>query len=180
MEVNQDIRNRSNFVLRQWYRRIRESQFGHYSAYTRYKKLYYTFGIPAIILSTFIGTALFSTLSISTNFETQIIVGFISTISAIIAGLQTFFKFSQRADDHKKAAIRYGALRREIELLNTKMISQESDILEIIKSRVNDLADDSPPIPTKSWIETENKLKDDNSSFEIEVEKWDFNETNKK
>ncbi|WGS84658.1 SLATT domain-containing protein [Methylomonas sp. UP202] len=158
--------NSANYVLMQWYRRIREAQFSHYHSYNKYQKFYYRLGIPSTILSTFIGTSIFSTLKLSTTIETQILVGFISIITAIIAGLQTFFKFSQKAEEHKKAATRYGDLRREIELLFAKQKYPETEILEIIKIRINNLAYDSPPIQKDSWSHTENQIKDDISSFE--------------
>ena len=157
----------SEYVLKQWYRRIRESQFSHNCAYFKYKKLYYSFGVPSVIFSVFIGTALFSAINISTAVEMKIMVGFISSISAILAGLQTFLKFTEKANGHKKSARRYGELRREIELLKTRTSNADEITMDIIKSRIDDLSEDSFPIPKSCWNQVENKLKNDPSSFDL-------------
>ncbi len=170
MDNKKEFEYDSECVLQQWYRRIREAQFGHNCAYFKYKKLYYSFGIPSVIFSVFIGTALFSAISISTAVEIKFLIGFISSISAILAGLQTFLRFTEKANNHKKSARRYGELRREIEILTAKTKNADEITLDIIKSRIDDLSEDSLPIPESCWEKVGKKLKNDPSSFEILAE----------
>lgn len=153
-------------VYSRWYRRLRESQFGHHEAYLQYTSLHYKFAIPAVLFSTFIGSSLFLTLNLNKSIETQIIVGLISLASSVIASFQVFFNFSEKAEEHKRAAARYGSLRREMERIATLDKDDRIILSALIANLINHVSEDSPTIPKKAWDKVTTKLEADPSWFE--------------
>src|SRR5258706_261970 len=106
-------------LLADWFRRARESQFIHYECGAWFGRLNLLLGIPAIVLSTAVGTAVFASIETSVTGPQRIAVGLISILAAILASLQTFLGFSERADKHRTAGSEYGGVRRGLELLRT-------------------------------------------------------------
>lgn len=83
--------------------------------------------IPLLIFST--ATSFFSVSQLNTNDQMiAIMLTIVSIISAIIAGLQKFFRFSERAENAKDIAKNYARLGRKIE--NT-MVLVESDAVKM-------------------------------------------------
>src|SRR5947209_1418110 len=77
-------------LITDWFRRARESQRIHYECGTRYSRLNYLLGIPTIMLSAAVGTAVFASLDKDTSGSVRIILGLISMFAAVFASLQTF------------------------------------------------------------------------------------------
>lgn len=72
-------------------------------------------GVAVVVLSTVVGTAIFSTLESSPSTAVKIVAGLASVSAGVLAALQTFLGFEQRAARHRETAAAYGALRRELE-----------------------------------------------------------------
>lgn len=72
-------------------------------------------GVTVVVLSTIVGTAIFSTLESSPSTAVKIVAGLASVGAGVLAALQTFLGFEQRAAKHRETAAAYGALRRELE-----------------------------------------------------------------
>ena len=103
-------------LLQDWYRRARENQFAHYEAIKPLSSGNYKLGIPVAILSGLVGTSIFATLETDqADISLRIVFGIISILAAVLASLQTFLRLSERAEKHRAVAVRYGALRRELE-----------------------------------------------------------------
>ena len=97
-------------VLGAWYRRCRESQFAHYRASSRYAALARVLGIPTVVLTAATGTALFATLTKDQASQTlRLVLGLVSVLAAVLAALQTFLGYGQRADKHRTTAAAYGS-----------------------------------------------------------------------
>ncbi|MDH4321474.1 MAG: SLATT domain-containing protein [Desulfobulbaceae bacterium] len=149
-----------------WFRRCRESQMVHYEYGSLLERRHLYFGIPAIVLSTIVGTAVFSSFESSANNEwLRVVFGMLSMLAASITALQTFLNLSDRAAKHKSAGANYGAIRRELELLKTMPPHTEdgiSKLLENIKIKMDDLAESSPGIPSKFKQKIDERLKSKN------------------
>lgn len=88
-------------VLTDWHRRAQESQFSHYEAARYFNWLNNWLGIPALVLSTIVGTSIFASLSeqnVSTTL--RVFLGYISLLAACLSALQTFLRFAERAKKH--------------------------------------------------------------------------------
>lgn len=146
-----------------WFRRCRESQKVHYDYASLLEKRHLCFGVPAIALSAIVGTAVFSTWGTSSKFEwIRILFGLLSMLVSAITALQTFLNLSDRAAKHKIAGASYGAIRRELELLKTLPPKKEDemyDAIRTIKSKMDELAENSPGIPSNFKKKIDEKLK---------------------
>jgi hypothetical protein len=107
-------------------------------------------GVPAIVLSTLVGTAVFASLQKQPELWLQISIGLASVLAAVLAGLQTFLGYTERAEKHRIAGAKYGALGRELEVLRASdQISNET--LEDIRKRLDVLALESPNNPLRIY-----------------------------
>jgi hypothetical protein len=79
-------------------------------------------GIPVVVLTTVVGTTIFSSLGASPDSRLVIVAGLISLLAAVLAALQTFLAFAERAEKHRTAAAAYSTLKRELDLLATKLL----------------------------------------------------------
>jgi len=104
-------------VLDEWYQRVVVTQRAHYLSADHFGSKKYWLGIPAVILSTIVGTSVFATVQKQPEFWLQIAVGLASVAAALLASLQTFLGYSERAEKHRIAGAKYGALGRELEQL---------------------------------------------------------------
>ena len=145
-------------LLRAWFRRLRESQFSHYEAAKSLEGYTYWLGLPAILLSTFVGTSVFAALGRSVDPRLQINVGLVSVAAAMLSSIQTFLRFSERAEKHRSVAARYGALRREIEEILAQGGEMPGGSLSALRGKIDELAESAPNIPTRIWTKTQRTM----------------------
>jgi hypothetical protein len=152
-----------NVLVTDWFRRVRESQKVNYEYGSILVRRNFYLGIPAVILSTIVGTAVFTSLSeTATKPAVKIVVGLLSLVSAVLATLQTFLNLSDRAAKHKYAGARYGAIRRRLELLKTMPPTTSDDLqkeLASIKNEMDEIAAESPSVPSAMKDRIDKKLK---------------------
>jgi hypothetical protein len=154
------FRSAAQQLLREWLRRARESQWGHYGAERSYLRVHYLIGLPLVVLTTFSGTSVFVTMSSTADQWFQLLVGTTSVVAAILGGLQTFLRSTDRAAAHRTAATNYASLRRRLEQAIALGTGSECDtaLLDDVRDRLSELADRSPPIPQRVWRRTEKEL----------------------
>lgn len=130
-------------LLHDWYQRVRVTQLAHYGSSDYYGKRKFWLGVPAVVLSAIVGTTVFATLQEKPELWIQIIVGLASVTAALLTSLQTFLGYSEKAEKHRIAGAKYGALGRELEYLRTLENIDAGKITDI-KKRLDDLAEESP------------------------------------
>lgn len=146
-------------LLEKWLKRLRESQFAHYEAAKTLGQSSYALGIPALILSTLVGTSLFASIGKSLEPSTQILVGITSVLAAVLGALQTFLGFSDRAAKHRAIASRYGAARRRIEeILAVRGDAIPPDEISNLRKEIDSISEEAPNVSDKIWERTKNKL----------------------
>ena len=105
-------------LLSTWHRRMDACQHAYYLEAERYKRWHLWLGIPAIIFSTVVGTAVFATLESQTlDISARVIVALVSIAAAVLADLQTFLRLSEAAAAHGQSGDWYSAIKRDIEQL---------------------------------------------------------------
>ncbi len=80
-------------------------------------------------------------------------VAYFTVIAPILAGLQTFLRFPERANQHRQAAVKYGLLKRDIETYIAFPPKDEADIkkkIEEFKLKEEGILSESPSIGTLS------------------------------
>ncbi len=106
-------------------------------------------GVPVIVITAAVGTSAFA--SIVTELVppwAKMAVGAASVLAAVLASLQTFFKFSERAERHKTFAAKFGAVRRELEALHASgRAVQETNFINVLREKLDRLAEEAPAVP---------------------------------
>jgi hypothetical protein len=152
--MKQPLKNHEELV-RDWRHRVLEAQGTHYECAKPLDRMNIWCGIPVVALSTIVGTSVFASLGESNpDLRWRIVVGLISVLAAVLSGLQTFLRFSERAEKHRSVAARYGAIRREIEQV---MASGEFNgpngkkILDPLRAKMDALAAEAPATPQRIY-----------------------------
>ncbi|MGD0570302.1 MAG: SLATT domain-containing protein [Candidatus Sulfotelmatobacter sp.] len=152
-------------LILHWRFRVHRVQLAHYNSARKFGNLHLWLGIPAIVLSTVVGTTVFATLAQSAKSAKQewiqVIVGMLSVLSAVLVALQTFLRYSELAEKHRVAGARFANLKHRIELLATLPPSDEQKLRESlleIETLWEKLREESPNIPADAWNHVEQTL----------------------
>ena len=147
-------------LLVAWLQRAHFVLDAHHTAAGFLDRRHYWLGIPSIALSTLVGTAIFASLQANPGVIVQIIVGLASVSAAVLASLQTFLRFSERAEKHRVAGVRYGAIMRELEellLVPPESVEELRRRIEDIRIRWDKLNEDTPLMLRNAWKDTEKR-----------------------
>lgn len=149
-------------LLRHWRFRVHRVQTGHYNAGRRYERLHLILGIPAMVVSTVVGTAVFASLVAEKNhIVLTILIGVLSVAAAVLASLQTFLKYSELAERHKVAGARFADLKHKIEIIAVFQ-PQDSEMLKAqlveVEQRWETVREESPNIPAAIWSRVEKTM----------------------
>ena len=129
-----------------WLRRARESQFAHYGAAKRLGRYGRLFGVPVILITAIVGASAFvSILSQTVPLSAKLIAGLCSIAATVLSSLQTFFKFSERSEKHRLFGAKFGAVRRELELLRIQSQIKPAE-LTAIRVKLDKLAEEAPDV----------------------------------
>jgi type II secretory pathway pseudopilin PulG len=116
------------------------------------------------VLTAATGTALFATLSKDHASQTlRLVLGLVSVLAAVLAALQTFLGFGQRADKHRTTAAAYGSIRREIEqyqALGPSSRDQLEQMMAKLRSRLDEVSGSAPDLPNRSWAKAQSEIAD--------------------
>ncbi|MEP6742077.1 MAG: SLATT domain-containing protein [bacterium] len=141
-----------NQLLADWHQRVYAAQSAHYASADLFRKLNYAIGVPAVIFATVVGTAIFA--GLEKDSPRALAVAIVSILAAVLAGLQTFLRFSERAAQHATAADWYSAIRREIEQILHLPIDcrgKAKDCLDEVRKEMNRAVQDAPELSTRFW-----------------------------
>jgi hypothetical protein len=146
-------------LLQDWYRRARENQFAHYEAIKPLSSGNYKLGIPVALLTGLVGTSIFATLETEADISIRIAVGIVSILAAVLSSLQTFLRLSERAEKHRAVAVRYGALRRELETAIAKGGPYPEKLVDGLREKLDSISSEAPEIPDRVWKKIETLLE---------------------
>ncbi len=160
MSTEPDLVGSAADLLRQWLFRIHRMQVAHYEAAVILGRLNLTLGVPVVISSAVVGSALFATLQSKPGTTLTSVLGAVSLAAAILASLQTFLRFGERAEKHRATGSRFAALRAEIE----QELSLHSDtgmlgaFMAELRVRWFALNDEAPALPASVWHKVEKRF----------------------
>ena len=73
--------------------------------------------------------------------------------AAVLSAIQTFLKYSEKAEKHRSVGAKAGSLRRQIEQYiaagNVETLSP--DKINAMRQSIDKLAEDAPNIPNRIW-----------------------------
>ena len=142
---------------------------GHYLASARQAHRNYRLGVPSVVISAVVGTSIFGTIGSSPELGWRIAAGLFSISAAILASLQTFFRFAEYAERHLEAGRRYGQVRRKLEYLELKYrqadASRRDEALTDLAELYDALAmaeEKSPAVPDSCWKQAQREGEERN------------------
>ncbi len=130
-------------LVNDWHRHTGQSQDCHYESGIYYERLFLLLGVIVIVCSAMVGGT-----DILMGLDNNL-GGVISLIISIVAGLQTFLKYSQLSEKHRMAGARYGAIKRSLEEVALVLVESHDEakkLLHAIKKEMDVLAVESPEI----------------------------------
>jgi hypothetical protein len=151
-------------LLDEWRLRAAIAQEAHYSRATSLADYNIWFGVPVVALSTLVATSVFATLQEDVRIELRVVVGFVSALAAVLASLQTFLRFQERAEKHRVSAELWAAIRREIDqmlALHPQYLAERSDpkkYLDDLRRRMDEVSAQSLEIGEKYMKRAERRL----------------------
>jgi hypothetical protein len=169
-EVKSPWTSKVRRLLEDWLERADATSKIHYAQSNRLSALKLILGIPVVVLTTFVGTSVFATLQEPVNTGMRIVVGVVSVAAAVLASLQTFLSFAERAEKHRQAAERWAAIRREITeilALHPSYLATHGDpknYLDDLRKRMDEVAAESPEMPGRRWARALAQTQADNQA----------------
>jgi hypothetical protein len=139
-------------LLDDWRKRCYAAQSAHYASADRFRLLNYVVGVPAVIFASIVGTALFA--GLEKDSPQTLVVASASILAAVLAGLQTFLRFAERAGQHATAADWYSSIRRDIEQilhLPVELRGSAKECLDRIRKEMNRVGQDAPELSVRAW-----------------------------
>ena len=139
-------------LLREWRNRVYAAQAGYYEMAERLRRRNYWLGIPVVIVSSMVGTAVFADWGNDATYKWW--VGSVSILAAVLASLQTFLKFGENANLHGVAADWFAAIRRDIEeiqALPPHLRGNPKTCLDAIRHEINRAGQKSPELSEALW-----------------------------
>ncbi len=130
----------------------------HYIAWENAARKNRWLGVPVIITTTMVGTAIFGTIQESPHVAWKIAAGLLSLSAATLSALQTSLKYSELSEKHKQAGAKYASMRRSLDIFilrhhNKPGENRQSALEEFekIATKFGELAEESPSIPDKVY-----------------------------
>ena len=144
-------------LLAAWHRRTEACQHAYYLEAERYKRWHFWLGIPAVIFSTVVGTAVFATLeNQAVGISARVIVALVSIAAAVLAGLQTFLRLSETAAAHAQAGDWYAAIKRDVEQLRALRRDERGNArtcTDTLRKEMNKVSQKSPELRESLWMD---------------------------
>lgn len=129
----------------------------HFLYARRLNSMHLSLGIPIVVLTGLTGSVLFSAVAKSSDSRLVAAAGCVSLLSAVLAALQTFFKYSDRSGSHHTAAGKFGSLKRSLDLLAVQLNVQPTNVelvqkLSECSDKFSELVDCSLAVPDR-WYD---------------------------
>ncbi len=139
-------------LLENWHMRVYAAQSAQYASADLFRLLSDIVGVPAVVFASIVGTVMFA--DRATDRPKALAVGAVSIVAAVLAALQTFLRFSERAAQHATATDWYSAIPRDIEEtlhLPVESRGKAEDCLDRVRKEMNRVTQDAPELSVRMW-----------------------------
>lgn len=152
MEVNQKVE-----LLNKWLLHTTRKANAHASCAHRSRRWRQAIGIPSVVLSAIVGTAVFSELETTGGIGHGLVIALV-LCSAVLTALQTFFNYGEVEQVHRVAHKKYSKIRRRIDKSLTGLSATSDDDLVAIEKELDEASEIEPIISDKEWHKVEIKF----------------------
>jgi uncharacterized membrane protein YbhN (UPF0104 family) len=135
-------------LLRSWRNGIQIMHRSHAQAATAFTRRGRLLAVTALVLSTVVGTSIFSSINTEPSTAWKVVTGLVSLASAVFAALQAFLTYPELAERHRQTELRAGALRRRLDVLMARGF-EDGDAAELadLRSLWDEIAESAPVVP---------------------------------
>ncbi len=143
----------------------------HYNARHRYESYHRNLGIAIVVLTAFMGTSVYYSLSEGQCLLAKIVVSILTVIIVVLVALQTYLNFEKRALDHKVTADKYLWLMKEAQRLSSyykdgsKTLDEVQKKLEGLYEAVKDIQRDEPETSPTDYKKAQDGVKNGEESY---------------
>lgn len=134
-------------LLRGWLIHAHKGRDRHDLASRVYERARYVIGAPAVILSTVVGSAVFSALKAKEAPDGWVVA--LSVLAAAFSALQTFLDFPARAERHRTKGVKYKVIIRLLEQTLVDMANGSppgENAVASFRAQFDSLEEDAPVI----------------------------------
>lgn len=146
-------------TARRYWRSAGRYELAHHRAAEIDSRRHRRIGLPSVIVSTFVATTIFTTLSETVDTRVRIGTGIVAVLGAILTALQAFLGLQEDAEKHQVAAARYGKVRRAIDVFlleyGTSSEAPRADglaALQKISEELSSANSDSPSLREAEYL----------------------------
>ncbi|MFE5738564.1 SLATT domain-containing protein [Streptomyces celluloflavus] len=134
-------------ILERWSRGLQMLHVAHNIASERFDHWNRVSGITTAMLSAVVGTTLFASLSASGLTGVRVVAGVASLLTAALSAGQLVWNYPELASRHRAAAVRYAALRRQVELRLANRDQLTGTDVEATSSAWEEVEQSAPQLP---------------------------------
>ena len=165
--------NQIEEMLNQWHYRIEANQTAYNYAAQYYRRRHYLVGLPVVVLTGIIGTAIFTNLQDNPGLILRIVMGTLSVAAAIFSGIQTFFKYGELSEKYRRGSVEFGAIRRQIEqaLATFDDVAELKTMSDEIRKHIDDAVKEIPELPVHIFRKSETSANSKTENREVITEK---------
>jgi len=153
--------NTINELFTGWLIHSHKARDRHDAAARHYANAQFWLGVPALLVSTLVGTTVFAALS---SRETPPLwVAVLSVLAAVLTALQTFMDFAGRSDKHRNAAVKYKVAIRLFEETLVQLGQGKEpvkDEIDAARTMLDGLEETAPVIMSKFYDAIEKRYRD--------------------
>ncbi len=152
-------------LLSEWAEKAGCFRWLHTRSEKKYRRRYYMFSIPVIILSTLTGTANFgmdSYVPESGQATATAVVGGLNIFAGILSTLQNFLKVAENMEANRAAGVAWSKLGRNISIelaLDPKRRTKATDFLKLSRAEYDRLIEQSPIVDDDIVAQFQAKFK---------------------
>ena len=152
-------------LLAEWSEKASCYRWLHGKSEKKYKRKYYCFSIPVIILSTVTGTANFAMSEYVPEDRQKLataIVGGLNLFAGVLGTLQTFLKVCETMESHRAQGVAWSKLGRNIAIelaLDPERRQPNDDFLKLCRAEYDRLIEQSPMIDDDIISQFKSKFK---------------------
>lgn len=144
-------------LLEGWHQALRILHRGNFMAAKHYSRLNIVLGVPVVIITSIAGSTMFATSGETDAELLQYAAAALALLATVLSSLQTFLSYGEQAARHKEAAVKYGVLRTEIQVMLTSDIAGMSDLdvrIEALRKQWAAIDAEAPTLPHKIYDAT--------------------------
>ena len=140
--------------LTNWHRRARDVQLSCYNSATWFDFWHFMIGAPLIVLTSAAATSYYKALVTQHRTFLGVPTEILGLLLPILAALQTFLKYGQRAEKFRTTAAKYGSIRREMEQGSSLLFGNKQEaekLMNSLRKELDTLAREAPEAPSIVW-----------------------------